>query len=320
MLEHEHCHLKHNVNCLVCFKSRYPCSNSGNSYVLDFGERFCEMFVYHASRFTHQGLAWVDAVRKCLQVELVPLFRPYEKSMCDSIKKKALISHSSCYVEPYEEAPTMCDINFRDWLQVVATVKYSLDWRLWNLGVLQQNTEIISEGLEKFLTCQKDELNVTTIKISFQTKPHTYFINSVFGVMNQLQDLIKQNFATDDLLVYPYIPDTNQTNRATEYTGDIDVHIMVAQRSEFDLNFQQGKIIDIAEAVDYFLDKGSVGEFHPNLAEGVELKTYTVCNEVRCQSTNRTVEQPVFYSADGNIHCKNIVTVTLLVLFTFLII
>lgn len=211
---------------------------------------------------------------------------------------KAFESHSGCYLEPYEGAPSICDLSFRDWLQVVATVKYALDWRVWKLGVLQQNVEIISEGLNVFLSCPKDDSNVTTIKIVFKTKSQTSLINSVYTVTDQILDLITTKYGTDDLLVYPYISDTDRKKRAVQYTGDVNVHVVMAHRSEYDLNFQQGKTIDMEKAVDYFLDKVSAGEFRPKLTEGVELKTYAVCDEVKCQNVNRTVEQPIVSSAD----------------------
>lgn len=233
-----------------------------------------------------------------MQVELVPLLRPYEHPTCDDIREKAFSTHSGCYIEPIEGAPSICDLSFRDWFQVVATVKYALDWKLWKQGVLQQNFDILAEGLKVFLACHGDSIALKTLQILFTIiNPEARIIISAFNVANQIYDILKSKYDTEDLLIYPYIPDNDRAKLSIEYTGDVDVHVMIAQRSDYDLNYQQGKTIDMDEAVDYFLDKVSVGDFRPNIGEGVELKTYTVCEEVKCQNPNRTIEQPVFSSA-----------------------
>lgn len=244
----------------------------------------------------------MDAVRKCLQVELVPLLRPYTNPTCKDIKQKAFSSHSGCYVDPFEGAPSICNISFRDWLQVVSTVKYALDWRLWEKDVLHDDAEIFSEGLGVFQACYGDTLAVRTIRVLFYITPVGRILYSAFTVAKQIHDLLTSAYDTDAFLIYPYVPDKARKRRAVNKTGEVDVYVLMAQRSEYDLNFKQGKTIDMGEAADYFLDKVSTGKFRPNLTDGVELKTYTLCGEMKCQNPNRTVEQPIVISAYGGLH------------------
>ena len=105
-----------------CLEKKYPCG-SGNGYALNYAEKFCNLYNSRASYFSPQGQRWINAVRKCLQVALVPLLRPWESPSCDEIKARAFASHSPCYLQPFPNEPSICDLNCFDWAQVVWTIK-----------------------------------------------------------------------------------------------------------------------------------------------------------------------------------------------------
>ncbi|WAR31921.1 LOW QUALITY PROTEIN: hypothetical protein MAR_034463, partial [Mya arenaria] len=65
------------------------------SYALEYGENFCNLYTENYNGFDETGRKWIDAVRKCLQVALVPLLRRNNPS-CDEIKDVAFRSHSEC--------------------------------------------------------------------------------------------------------------------------------------------------------------------------------------------------------------------------------
>ncbi|KAK2554224.1 hypothetical protein P5673_024221 [Acropora cervicornis] len=58
---------------------------------------------------------WVDAVRKCLRLGVVPLLRPWKHSSYEKIREPALASHAPCYLNPDKDAPSICDLDFLDY-------------------------------------------------------------------------------------------------------------------------------------------------------------------------------------------------------------
>ncbi len=105
-----------------CLEQRYPCGNSETGYAIPYAEKFCILYNQRQSYFSENGRLWVNAVRKCLQVTLVPLLRPYENPTCADIKQTAFDSHSDCYLTP-NNGPSICDLGCLDWAQVFWTIK-----------------------------------------------------------------------------------------------------------------------------------------------------------------------------------------------------
>ena len=44
-----------------------PCKDSSHDYAVEYGDPFCKRYFNNYDKFTDNGKAWVDAVRKCLQ-------------------------------------------------------------------------------------------------------------------------------------------------------------------------------------------------------------------------------------------------------------
>ncbi|WAR31916.1 LOW QUALITY PROTEIN: hypothetical protein MAR_034458, partial [Mya arenaria] len=101
------------------------------SYALDYCEKICDLYTEHYNGFHAIGQKWIDAVRKCLQVALVPLLRPYNHPSCDEIKDAAFRIHSECYVSPYPGAPSFRDIGWSNYLKVYMTIKPAFSRDFW---------------------------------------------------------------------------------------------------------------------------------------------------------------------------------------------
>ena len=108
-----------------CLEKKHPCDGQPASYAIKFAEKFCLLYRDNYNLFSSQGQQWVDGVRKCLQVVLAPMIRPYFKGSCEDIKREAFDSHAPCYVNPGFGAPSMCDLSCGDWLRVFWTIKSS---------------------------------------------------------------------------------------------------------------------------------------------------------------------------------------------------
>ena len=62
---------------------------------------------------------WIDGVRKCLQVALLPSLRPWVQQTCHDIHQleDAFNSHTGCYITPADRAPGICQLSCSDALR-----------------------------------------------------------------------------------------------------------------------------------------------------------------------------------------------------------
>ncbi|KAK7496401.1 hypothetical protein BaRGS_00012323 [Batillaria attramentaria] len=99
-----------------CLERKFPCRESSDNYAIAYAENMCNLYGQQKDELSSQGAYWLDVVRKCLQVVLVPLLRPFESGhvTCDTVRKHALKSHASCYTDPYLQAPSICDLSASD--------------------------------------------------------------------------------------------------------------------------------------------------------------------------------------------------------------
>ena len=142
-----------------CLEKKYPCEDTSNAYAIKYAETFCKLYDDRYSKISPEGRKWVDAVRKCLQVSLVPILRPWYKPSCEDIRQRAFASHTPCYLNPDKDAPSICDLGVKDFLQIFLTIKRSfiqLDtlWEslegMWNIGS-RCATSYVKEALTKAL-------------------------------------------------------------------------------------------------------------------------------------------------------------------------
>lgn len=126
-----------------CLEKKYPCEATSNAYAIRYAEKFCKLYDKRYSVFSTDGQKWVDGVRKCLQVVLVPLLRPWTKPTCQEIRTKAFASHTPCYLHPGKDFPSICDLGCWEYFKIFWTIKGSfteLDtgWEsikgMWNIG------------------------------------------------------------------------------------------------------------------------------------------------------------------------------------------
>ena len=106
-----------------CLERKYPCRGTNNADPLRYAEEICWLYNNRNSVFSYDGKKWVDGVRKCLQVELVPLLRPWNKPTCQDIEKTAFESQVSCYMKPDEGVPSICDLDCKEYFKIFWVIK-----------------------------------------------------------------------------------------------------------------------------------------------------------------------------------------------------
>jgi len=107
-----------------CLHKMYDCTGQAE-YAISYGEKFCKLYELSTLQFSQKALQWINATRKCLQVELVPLLHLCQlQPTCEDIRKTAFGSHVPCYLEPYKGI-SVCLLYPLDWVRIFWTIKSS---------------------------------------------------------------------------------------------------------------------------------------------------------------------------------------------------
>ncbi|CAF1365554.1 unnamed protein product [Rotaria sp. Silwood1] len=111
-----------------CLEKKYQCESTEAAYALSYANKFCELYSTSYNKFSENGQTWIDAVRKCLQMKLVPLLRPFITTTCEEIRDTAFKSHTECYVYPKQGDLLLsyCFLNVFDWWRVFWIVKEAM--------------------------------------------------------------------------------------------------------------------------------------------------------------------------------------------------
>ena len=94
-----------------CLERRYPCHGTDDGYAIEYAQKFCNLYSDNYNDFSPVGRQWVDAVRQCLQVALVPSLRLWVTNTCAQIRDHAFATHSGCYTGV---TPSMCELGCAD--------------------------------------------------------------------------------------------------------------------------------------------------------------------------------------------------------------
>ena len=106
-----------------CLERKYPCRGTKYADPLRYAEEICWLYNNRNGVFSSNGGKWVDGVRKCLQVELVPLLRPWNNPTCQEIGKTAFESQVSCYMKPDEGVLSICDLDCKEYFKIFWVIK-----------------------------------------------------------------------------------------------------------------------------------------------------------------------------------------------------
>lgn len=157
-----------------CLEKRYPCEATSNAYAIKYAEKFCNMYTNNKLWFSAKGQQWIDGVRKCLQVALVPLLRPWRSPSCQEIRKTAFDSHTPCYVKPDKYSPSVCDLECFEFYKIFWTIKSSFGSLDTAGKSLQGMWDIINQcGLrctKNWFT--KDNKVIKLVKMGFRNLKH----------------------------------------------------------------------------------------------------------------------------------------------------
>ncbi|KAH3733355.1 hypothetical protein DPMN_039781 [Dreissena polymorpha] len=262
-----------------CLEAKYPCKESGSSYAIGFGDKFCTLYDQHKSKFDTTGQQWIDAVRRCLQVALVPLIRQYTSVSCSTIKMTAYESHSACYTNPYPGAPSICTLGAKNLFQVFVTVKSAFVDDFFATGDQLLETALKCGGL----------YTENAIKIVMQgVYTTTDYIDNVYNkVMKGLRSYFKNKLTSlaDDVFFAPFIPNITRNRRSAAETN---INVIFLPRAEYDMNYNGNPDVNVTAALDRVMDAIENGEIYL----GLPTRSVSQCINTGCTTTTRTVIPP----------------------------
>ena len=246
------------------------------------------MYKEHYQDFDTTGQQWIDAVRKCLQVKLVPILRPFVIATCEHIKQMAFDSHPGCYLHPDSGAPSICDIGVANWARVFWTVKGAL---------IQDATATIKQMLDIVMECGYDILStgISKIQMTFQRVNETVLSNLNKFAENIADEMARKlDWHRKGIIYFGFstLISINRSKRTTDTNSDlVHVNLLIASGSEFDLNATDdapevnvsAEAISAAEAIEN-------GDVRLDIGEGAEFTELSLCNNYNCTETSLQVD------------------------------
>lgn len=202
-----------------CLEQEHPCEATINAYAIRYAETFCKLYDKRYTLFNAEGRKWVDAVRKCLQVALVPLLRPWKHPSCKDVRETAFASHTPCYLTPDKDAPSICDLDCSEYFQIFWTIKDSFSaldtaWEsikgIWNIG---RKCGVKSQIPKCFNLGVRSPMKITKLKIEKleqrsrrgndpfpKDDAHTRFVD---GIGSAIAKALKWNSKIVDWIAHP---------------------------------------------------------------------------------------------------------------------
>ncbi|CAC5415398.1 unnamed protein product [Mytilus coruscus] len=264
-----------------CLEKKYKCKGTDDDYALEFATKFCNLYNEHFSSFSSGGQIWVNYVRKCLQVSLVPIIRPWCSKSCKEIKQIAFDSHIPCYVRPNKQdlSISYCNLNLKDRAKVFWTIKSSLVMKgavIETLnGVMMTMKECTVQILDSLLTDVKSLLtDIKTFSIEILTEIQSLFrrrrralsdFTDVLTLANGIADSIanKLRWREQGILWFSSV----DSNTSLPLSNELLMFVHLADQKTYDLNTNYTESADIHLIVREFRNKLEKGELKANLED-----------------------------------------------------
>lgn len=277
-----------------CLEKKYPCEGSRNSYTVTFAKKFCRMFEELSAKFSADGQKWMDGVRKCLQVALVPLLRPWTNPTCSDIRERAIASHTPCYLKPDKDVPSICDLDYVQYVKIFWTIKGSfikLDtaWQslkgMWNVET-ECTLSKIQHTYESAKQTLKDVIKFFKIKIQKFEKRQRYndYLPEA-DLQSRFADEVGSNLASS-LQWNTNVMDWLAYTDAVFDLDSVDIFIVLADKKALGMVNTSAPSVDFYQTIQEFASAVKNGT-PPVQVDGqkVWIKSLASCSDKSCKST-----------------------------------
>ena len=277
-----------------CLEKKYQCSGTDEDYAIAYGKKYCELFNKHFARFSVEGQTWVNAVRKCLQVSLVPLIRPWCSKSCKEVKQIAFASHVPCYVLPNKQntSISICNLEVPDVWEIIWTIKSSFWYVPLEFLNIMWNTSIECEHQSNIDSTKETIVNVVLeIKIRMQIVLSSGRHRR--SLSNSIDFLLLSNRIADNIAAKLHWREkgvlwisTVDTNANETLTNERLIYIHLADRKSYDMNSQNASSSDMKSIIQEFQSKVHNGDLNANREDfSFEILSAKGCLDTRCNTT-----------------------------------
>ena len=276
-----------------CLERKYPCEATSNGYAIKYAEHFCKLYDQNFAKFSLSGKNWVNGVRKCLQVSLVPLLRPWVDPTCKEIRERAFASHTPCYLDPGNGVPSVCDLDCSDYYQIFWTIKGSFVkvdtlWEslkgMWNIGAKCGRSAIIKKCYRELKDGPVRVIKLKIKKFLLRSRRSTDNLpesdaQSRFadGVGSAIASALKWNSDVMDWLAY--------TGRV-EDPENLEIVVLLADKKALGIAFTSAPSVNFKQTIEEFTSAVKQGVL-PLKVDGhnVWVKSLASCSDKACNST-----------------------------------
>ncbi|CAH3139946.1 unnamed protein product [Pocillopora meandrina] len=274
-----------------CLERKYPCEATSNGSAIRYAEHFCKLYDQNFAKFSLSGKKWVNGVRKCLQVSLVPLLRPWVDPTCKEIRERAFASHTPCYLNPGNGAPSVCGLDCSDYLQIFWTIKGSFDvkvdtfWEslkgMWNIG---EKCGLYANIQKCYRELKDGPVRVIKLKILLRSRRSTDNLpesdaQSRFaaGVGSAIASALQWKSDVMDWLAY--------TGRV-EDTKNMEIVFLLADKKALGITITSTPSVNFNQTIQEFALAVKQGNL-PSKVDGhnVWVKSLASCSDKACTST-----------------------------------
>ncbi|XP_020614226.1 uncharacterized protein LOC110052434 [Orbicella faveolata] len=276
-----------------CLEKKHFCKPPSNAYVVRYAERFCRVFEEQKAKLSADAQKWMEAVRKCQQVAMVPLLRDSEALTCNEIKEKALASYTQCYLNPGEGAKSICDVHCWQHFKIFWAIKGSflkLDtaWEslkgLWNIGAQCSSPNSQMDCFERNFknVIKLLKLNVENLMRRKRRSPDSLSnvdILSRFtnGVGEAIASKLKWNRDVMDWVAYT----SNWVS-----LGNVDIIIAMADRKALGIVTAPVESVNLEQTIDDFVSAINTSSLRPQVdGYNVWIKSLALCIDKSCVQT-----------------------------------
>ena len=275
-----------------CLERKYPCRRTANADPLRYAEEICWLYNKRKGIFSSDGRKWVDGVRKCLQVELVPLLRPWNKPTCQEIGKTAFESQVSCYMKPDEGVPSICDLDCKEYFKIFWVIKgyvFNVETNgeslsgLWNIDDKcgsNSSRNCFEEGEQALIKITKLTFQKFNRRGKRSTPDETSQRKFADGVASAIARELKWNTFFMDWFAYP-----SEAKNASDPTS-LEMVMVLADKIALGVVISSSQSVNLSQSLQQLSSAIEGGTLPLQVGEyNVWVKSLASCTDKSCNDT-----------------------------------
>ncbi|XP_028407664.1 uncharacterized protein LOC114530263 [Dendronephthya gigantea] len=271
----------------TCLAQRFPCAGKFKNEVIKFGEVLCKSYLNPYSHLSRNAHMWLNGVRKCLQVNLVPLLRIWQgtrrQNSCKALTRRAISLYRHCFFSPYPATiTTICKLPLVDLWRIF----WHLRQTLTDQNVQNSLMEIL-KTIERCDEFRKVNLNLGKVrKFLFQVNLGTLKKRTL--IAKELSIKIAKHLCLDRKGI-SWFAYSNITQKSENSTIELVFYIADEYEHRMRQKFGADTLVNLNDTVKALTEAVRKNELCFQVFDGehkYRITATTVCNDIECQSNS----------------------------------